>query len=296
MWSESMRESDLCSTKRKKSRPSPSSRPLLWELSEWSDTLRPSRDSDPSLPSGVDPWVMPSREDYTRTGTILREKLLPNIKRNSRPTLSIPKFKRTELPNTAQPSDSSVTLSQRNWTWKSKRPTFMKFRSTEEISNRRLTLDSLYSRRKSQLIKSSRTLRSSTLLVPPRDTDSPESSRDSVSENFQEKPTEDWERSDVSDLGILLEFSGPLPDAVSWVITKEQKWTRKSTELEKEATPLTPLQSSIWPKRISTQWEDLFIMEPSRMISLWSEDAVLVLRRDLWSSERLFIQELADRI
>lgn len=58
---------------------------------------------------------------------------------------------------------------------------------------------------------------------PPRVTDSPESSRDSVSESYQERLTEVSERSVVSDHGTHPESNGPLPDAVNSVTIKEPR-------------------------------------------------------------------------
>lgn len=91
----------------------------------------------------------------------------------------------------------------------------------EEILSRKLSLDFLYLRKRFLLIRSLRISKSLTSLEQPKDTDSPESLKDSVLENYQEKHTEDLERSDVLDLGIHQEFNGPLPDVVSWVTIRE---------------------------------------------------------------------------
>ena len=97
----------------------------------------------------------------------------------------------------------------------------MRFKSTEETSNKKLSLATLSLRRRSQLTRSSRTLKLYTLSVPLKVTDLLESLRDSEPENYQERFIEVLERLVVLDLDIHPESNRPLPDVVNLVTIRE---------------------------------------------------------------------------
>lgn len=75
----------------------------------------------------------------------------------------------------------------------------------------------------------------------PEVKDLPESSKDSELDTCKRNPTEVTEKSDVLELGILLEFSQLSPEQVNWVITTELNLTKKFIESEKVMPKITLL-------------------------------------------------------
>jgi len=91
----------------------------------------------------------------------------------------------------------------------------MKFKSTVEIFKRKLILVTVYSKRKLLLTKSSVISNVLMSLVLLKVTEIPELLKDSVSENYQEKHIEVWEKLVVLELGIHPKSSGLLQELVN---------------------------------------------------------------------------------
>jgi hypothetical protein len=96
----------------------------------------------------------------------------------------------TKSLSTVLSSDLSVILNQRDLTLRLRRLMSMKSKSMEERSKTKLNSLTLYSRKRSLLIKFSKTSRPLMSSEPLKVKDSAELSRDSESRNFQERHTE----------------------------------------------------------------------------------------------------------
>merc|ERR1711998_246899 len=170
--------------------------------------------------------------------------------------------------------------------WKSK--------LTEDPQKTRLIGLSVNSRVKSLLVKFSLTMRW-LILSPSLEVKEPKVlSRDSVSQDSQERLEEVSERSLVSVPGIRLLLSGLLLELVTSVTTTELTLTTKFTELDKvqlEELTTTPLPKLMLTPKTLLQLVDSLITVSLMKISFLLEVEFVDQERDKSLSERLFFHK-----
>ncbi len=128
-----------------------------------------------------------SREDFIRTGSSPREKLSLSIRKVLNLMLRNLNSSEIKLSNIALLLDSSVTLNQIDLTLRPKRLMFMKSKLMEDLLRIKLNLEILFSKKKSLLIKFSKTLRLLMFSEPLKVKDSVVLLRDSVVRSYQER-------------------------------------------------------------------------------------------------------------
>jgi len=273
---ETSKDPDLNYTKKKSLKPLPLLSVPLWLLSESLDTSKPPEVLEPWPPFGPKNSIKIPSEDSTETGPAPKRRPSLNTKRNTLTKKNLLKFLLTELKNTAQSLESLPLLKWNSLTLDKRKTTLWKFKLMEDLLPKKLTLLTIFSKKKWELTLFSNKTKTVMFWESPKEKDSKVSSKDSELNICKRNPTEVTEKSDALEPGIHPELDGMFPEPVNLVITTEPKWTKKSTESEKEpeedALIMLP-PTKIWLTKPSPPWEDSPTMVLSETISLWSKDA-----------------------
>jgi hypothetical protein len=234
MFSEMSKDPDPNYTKKKLLKLLPSLNAPLWLLSELSDTSKPPEVLELLPLFGLKNLTKIPLEDSTETGLLPKRRLSLNIKKNIPKKKNPLMFLLTESKNIAQllellppPKWNSSILDKR-------KITLLKSKLMEEPLPKKLTSPTIFSKKKLELTLFSNKTKIVMFWELPKVKDSKESSKDSELNIYKRNLIEVTEKSDVLELGIHPELDGMFPELVNSVTIIELKWTKKSTELEKE--------------------------------------------------------------